>query len=146
MSGLLYSSVRRRETRKERGKKGVGSSGQGEGGGKPGGMGSEAGARESELRRTYCWQEMNFYDIYFKSFFPPRPLSTSAPRTLGYAGESVRSPPPSPLLAYIRGRWERSLGQIARDRLPLPSRQNNLHLNGAVSTHTSEGITVYINL
>lgn len=66
-----------------------------------------AGARERI--ETYCWQEMNFYDIYFKSFFHRGVV-------IHFRAARQRNQDLSSFFANTR-MLARSPRQIARDRL-----------------------------
>lgn len=108
--GLLYSSVQRRERASRKKQKRATEEEEEEG---------NAGARERI--ETYCWQEMNFYDIYFKSFFHRGVV-------IHFRAARQRNQDLSSFFANTR-MLARSPRQIARDRLygSAPSRQNNLH-------------------
>lgn len=86
-------------------------------------MGAHGGANGG----TYCWQEMNFYDIYFKSFlfFSFSTAVVIHFRATVFPTNEPRSPPPP-----RRNTPETvATGQIARDRFVLLSRQSNLHIS-----------------
>jgi len=89
--GLLYSSVQRREREQKKQKR---AKGREEGGGEG------DGGNERERIETYCRQEMNFYDIYFKSFFHRGryPLPRRVP--------SAKNQDPSSLFRERPGRWD----------------------------------------
>lgn len=106
--GLLYSSVQRRERASRKKQKRATEEEE-----------ENAGARERI--ETYCWQEMNFYDIYFKSFFHRGVV-------IHFRAARQRNQDLSSFFANTR-MLARSPRQIAHDRLcgSALSRQNNLN-------------------
>lgn len=100
--GLLYSSVQRREraSRKKQKRGTVVEKEEEE---------EEENAGARERIETYCWQEMNFYDIYFKSFFHRGVV-------IHFRAARQRNQDLSSFFANTR-MLARSPRQIARDRL-----------------------------
>lgn len=114
--GLLYSSVQRREREQKKQKRTTEEKEEAE---------KETAGTGGKRIETYCQQEMNFYDIYFKSFFHRGryPLPRREP--------SAKNQDPSSLLANIPDVETFSGTNCTRSIGPLPG-WNNLHLNNDI--------------